>query len=84
VQIAAIHRLSTRQRTGEEVAARGQRFLMLKDSRDPTATPASMVVAEHWVRGVEAACKVIRPKVGRNQDAILFQLANICSTNLRS
>jgi hypothetical protein len=32
------------------VSADGQRFLMLKDmtARDPNATPASMVVVEHW------------------------------------
>ena len=33
-----------------DVSADGQRFLMLKDSAagDPNATPASMVVVEHW------------------------------------
>ena len=33
-----------------DVSADGKRFLMLKDSAagDPKATPASMVVVEHW------------------------------------
>ena len=33
-----------------DVSADGQRFLMIKDSAtgDPNATPASMVVVEHW------------------------------------
>ena len=32
-----------------DVSPDGQRFLMLKDSLgDPNATPASMVVVEHW------------------------------------
>ena len=33
-----------------DVSPDGQRFLMLKDSAagDPNATPASMVVVEHW------------------------------------
>jgi hypothetical protein len=33
-----------------DVSADGKRFLMLKDSAtgDPNATPASMVVVEHW------------------------------------
>jgi hypothetical protein len=32
------------------VSADGKRFLMLKDraAADPTLTPASMVVVEHW------------------------------------
>jgi len=32
------------------VSSDGKRFLMLKDmtARDPNATPASMVVVEHW------------------------------------
>ena len=33
-----------------DVSPDGQRFLMLKDvsARDPNATPANMVVVEHW------------------------------------
>ena len=42
-----------------DVSADGQRFLMLKDSAtgEPNATPASMVVVEHWFEEVKQRVK---------------------------
>ena len=38
-----------------DVSLDGQRFLMLKESAaDPNATPASMVVVEHWVEELKS------------------------------
>ena len=50
-----------------DVSRDGQRFLVLKESAaDPNATPASMVVVEHWFGEVARAlnrlgCRLRRP-----------------------
>ena len=37
-----------------DVSPDGQRFVMLKDrAADPSATPASMVVVQHWLEQLE-------------------------------
>ena len=38
----------------------GQRFLMLKQAGDPNATPASMVVVEHWFEDLKARVPVTK------------------------
>ena len=38
-----------------DVAPDGQRFLMVKQPAEETATPPQIVVVKHWVRGAEAA-----------------------------
>jgi len=45
-----------------DISPDGQRFLMVKDSgpRDPTATPASMIVVEHWFAELKQRVSIAR------------------------